>query len=93
VPSEHFGDALSPRPTGITDSPKYLPCFDFRGFCPRLEFAIDPVLKRDRPNLTAFAAQVYDRLMSLPLLEMFHVQLDHLVTPEAARKQKRQECR
>src|ERR1700730_1846998 len=48
-----------------------------------------PSLNRHRPDMTALAAQVNDRPMSLALLEVINGQLGHLVTPEPTRKQDR----
>jgi hypothetical protein len=87
VPCKLLGDALSPGLVGATDATKYLPRFDFCGFGPRPEFGIDPVWNRHRPDVTAFAAQVYDGPMSLPLLEVIDSELGYLVTSEPTRKQ------
>ena len=89
VPCKLLGDALSPRLTGATDATKNASRFDFCSFYPPPEFAMDPVWNWDRPDVTAFAAQVYDRPMSLALLEMINGQLGYFVTPQATRKQER----
>jgi hypothetical protein len=87
VSGQPLRDALSPGLAGATDATKNLSRSDCGGFNRRPKFAIDPVRNRDRPDVTAFPAQVYDRPMSLLLLEVINVQLRDLVTPEPTRKQ------
>jgi hypothetical protein len=70
-----------------TDAAKQLSGFNVRSFDPGAEFVIDPVWNRDRPDVTAFAVQIYDRPMSLALMEVIDGQFGHLVTSEPTRKQ------
>ena len=87
VPGELLGHALAPSLASTTDAAEHLSRFNARGPHPRPEFAIDPIWNRDGPDVSALAAQVYYRPMSLPLLEMINSQLCRFVTPQPARKQ------
>jgi hypothetical protein len=87
MPGKLLGDAVSPGLASATDSTKHLARIDCSGFDPCSEFVTDPVWNRDRPDVAAFAAQVYDRPMPFPLLEVIDSQLGYLVPPEATRKQ------
>ena len=86
VPGKLFADPISPRLARTTHTTEQLSRLDSRGFDPRAEFAIHPVWNRNRPDMTAFAAQVYDRPMSLALLEMINGQLGYFVTPLRTRR-------
>src|ERR1700726_203821 len=90
MPGKLLGDPVSPRLASATYATEHSPTLDSRNFHPRAELAIDPVWNRRRPDVTALAAQVNDRPMSLALLEVINGQLGHLVTPEPTRKQDRQ---
>ena len=87
VPGKLLGHALAPSLASAADATEDLSRFDCRSVDPRAEFAINPVRNRDSPYVAAFAAQVYDRPMSLPLLEMIDCQLCDFVTPQSTRKQ------
>ena len=87
VPGKLLGHAFAPSLASAADATEDLSRFDCRSVDPRAEFAINPVRNRDSPYVTAFAAQVYDRPMSLPLLEMIDCQLCDFVTPQSTLKQ------
>jgi hypothetical protein len=89
MPGKLLGDPVSPGFASATYATEHSPTIDSRSFHPRAELAIDPVWNRHRPDVTALAAQVNDRPMSLALLEVINGQLGHLVTPEPTRKQDR----
>ena len=87
VPGKLLGHAFAPSLARAADATEDLSRFDCRSVDPRAEFAINPVRHRDSPYVAAFAAQVYDRPMSLPLLELIDCQLCDFVTPQSTRKQ------
>ena len=87
VPGKLLGDAIPPSFASAAYTTEQLSRFDSCGLDPRAEFAINPVWNGNRSDVAAFAAQVYDRPVSLPLLEVINGQLGYFVTPQATRKQ------
>ena len=87
VPGKPLGDPISPRLASAAHATENPSAVDSRSLGPPAELAVDPVRNRHRPDVTALAAEINDRPMSLALLEVVNGQLGHFMTPEPTRKQ------
>jgi len=92
VPGKLLGHPVSPTLASTAHATEHLSRLDSRSYHPSAEFSIDPVWHRHRPDVATFAAEVYDRPMSFPLLKVINRQRGDFVSSQPARKQDGQEC-
>jgi len=70
VPGKLLGDPVPPRLASAAHATENPFTVDSRSLGPRAELAIDPVWNRHGPDVTALAAEINDRPMSLALPEV-----------------------